>query len=944
MIQRVIQNRRKEEHVTEETKPRVKCPELDCGKDFQPIASGMIRAHKRDGLFCEGGGKAPLVEGPVVSPFDTAAPLEGSPEFTYRDTAGREHGNGGRLCRVCKRPHPLTPNGRVRTHPALAGPGNCEGGSDFPSGDYPDIEGATSTDPRPTAQELKDAEAAYSFGGDLPHDVETAAQDVIDRATKHGTRPTDPEVSAITANGHATDAAAAFLGLAGPGPETTGPEFFANFGGDCDTCGAAYDEGDRIRADGDGGWEAMECCGDVTGGQAPYSLTDASAAAGALTPEKPKRVQADIGEVADFFGVGGPTESAPAAPEAPKRVQASMGDVADFFGLGGPAAPTVAPPAPATAKADEISTFLAAVPAADDNADRYGRWGKYKILHPETGKDNCLFTRATTMAKDISSTFALNQWKRRKAVYGLTIEPSLLDALRLLDPEKKDDQKTIDALLEKAEQAAGSKIGAELGTALHSLTERLDKGEGSDIVPPAFSDHVREYRRMLTESGLVPVQELIERTTVVLQYSTAGTMDRVFLVTKRLVLNLPGRQVTLDPGEYVIGDLKTAKGMQYAWGETAIQLAVYAHGLNSHGYFDWETRLWVQPTQEGQLSHDLLKVREDVAVVVHLPADKARAESAPGVYGLDIGQGWAALGLVDQVRKWRSVKTLAGAMDVADLQIEPVQEEPAPAPKERHLHAVPSPSWEDRFSAVTSAEEAGALWKEASSTVPADELDRLVGIAREALARPVSTGCTACDEGGHVCPGCGDVTTHERPVCWSDLFRTVKTREEATDLWKESSAAGVPPDERDRLVGLAKEELTRLAALAAAVEAPPERNWSTEFSSVVTSDQAAKLYAEAVDAGLPADLLDTLVKLAKAKLSAPTAPPAVQPKRPVEVVPPPKAPEPAWGSRFAAVETKAAAGALWVEAEKAGVPKAELDRLVGIAKERLTALAQRQIV
>lgn len=40
-----------------------------------------------------------------------------------------------------------------------------------------------------------------------------------------------------------------------------GSWFPARFPGECDGCGGAFDEGDDIRADGQGGWEAYDCCG-----------------------------------------------------------------------------------------------------------------------------------------------------------------------------------------------------------------------------------------------------------------------------------------------------------------------------------------------------------------------------------------------------------------------------------------------------------------------------------------------------------------------------------------------------------------------------------------------------------------------------------------------------------------------------------------------------------
>jgi hypothetical protein len=46
----------------------------------------------------------------------------------------------------------------------------------------------------------------------------------------------------------------------GPDP---GPWFIAAFGGSCSGCGEDIEADDEIRADGSGGWERRECCGDL---------------------------------------------------------------------------------------------------------------------------------------------------------------------------------------------------------------------------------------------------------------------------------------------------------------------------------------------------------------------------------------------------------------------------------------------------------------------------------------------------------------------------------------------------------------------------------------------------------------------------------------------------------------------------------------------------------
>lgn len=41
-----------------------------------------------------------------------------------------------------------------------------------------------------------------------------------------------------------------------------GKWFTANYSGDCSICGERFERGEEIRADGSGGWQGRDCCGD----------------------------------------------------------------------------------------------------------------------------------------------------------------------------------------------------------------------------------------------------------------------------------------------------------------------------------------------------------------------------------------------------------------------------------------------------------------------------------------------------------------------------------------------------------------------------------------------------------------------------------------------------------------------------------------------------------
>jgi hypothetical protein len=106
----------------------------------------------------------------------------------------------------------------------------------------------------PTERDVRDAERVLMSGA--PDDVLSAAYGVLDDAQARGTYP-------------------AASAPADPGPEEEdpfaspaavvpdrGPWFASRYDGDCDGCGADFGEGDDIRADGSGGWEAKDCCGE----------------------------------------------------------------------------------------------------------------------------------------------------------------------------------------------------------------------------------------------------------------------------------------------------------------------------------------------------------------------------------------------------------------------------------------------------------------------------------------------------------------------------------------------------------------------------------------------------------------------------------------------------------------------------------------------------------
>ena len=81
------------------------------------------------------------------------------------------------------------------------------------------------------------------------------------------------------------------------------------------------------------------------------------------------------------------------------------------------------------------------------------------------------------------------------------------------------------------------------------------------------------YRDALATYGLV--SEMVEVPIVNDEFRAAGTADRICRTTKPLIT--PDR-VRIEPGELIIGDLKTGKKLDFCLPGYCVQMALYATG------------------------------------------------------------------------------------------------------------------------------------------------------------------------------------------------------------------------------------------------------------------------------------------------------------------------------------------------------------------------------
>ena len=453
-----------------------------------------------------------------------------------------------------------------------------------------------------------------------------------------------------------------------------GPWFGALYDGRCSSCEDAISEGDRIRADGAGGYECESCdgVGDEPDPEQPLVdgwQTQASAAAkrhleaASAAPVVEIRIPAE-----DMF------EDPTAPAERPRKINVS----------GQP-----------EAERDWLKRYIVRDPSTGDF-----RWLK-------NGKREGI-TRVTTFNKAAQNSKGLHDWANRNVVIGASLRPDILRGAHGLRHDNGDDatdkvhRDALNRIVAQLSEAAGAKVSADEGSYLHEETEFIDAGLKTwRESPAAYQQDLKRYVEALEEHGLEPVPGLIERTTMISEFGgVCGTFDRI-------CYHRPS-------DSYVVVDLKTGKTMKYAMDETETQIWCYAHGVNTNGIYDWNVDEWRAVPLDPNRG-DVVRVREDVGVIIHMPVQGKEAGTV-NVLLADLEAGRAHAELCHAVRSKATRKPTPWASWVAP-------EPPAPL------------SWGERFAAVRDKEHATELWREAKAAgVHPMTIQDLIRIARDALA------------------------------------------------------------------------------------------------------------------------------------------------------------------------------------------------------------------
>lgn len=461
-------------------------------------------------------------------------------------------------------------------------------------------------------------------------------------------------------------------------PVTKGPWHGALKDGRCTWCGDRYAEGDRIRSDGQGGWECEAGLEDDHSMDAPASWERPTSANVQLPPHVHRFEYGDDGKHSGSYCECGMEEAPrPQQSEADaflSTVGAALSD-ADAFLMGD---------AQEGEEAKQIQKYERLGYICKDPTT--GDFRRYK-----NGKKKGI-TRATTFNKAASDSFAITEWNKRNVLLGAARRPDI--AAKAHGMDVTEDKAQLDAWVEVLEDAAGGNVASGMGTDVHAWTEKIDAETHTlEDVPPAYRHSVELYVQTLRNAGLRVMPGLMEQTVFIPEFGgVAGSFDRVFY--------------HVPTGTYVIGDLKTGKNVgKYGWSEIETQEWIYAHGYNQFGTYNWETEEWDEPGHQ---------IRMDYGVVIKLPLVGPDAGTCT-LLRVDLDSGRAHAELCHAVR--------SGGKGKAEAFFLPVD-------------------WPDQFARVTTNQQAADLWKKAKAAgITPMTLQQLVGIAQRALST-VDTGRT----------------------------------------------------------------------------------------------------------------------------------------------------------------------------------------------------------
>lgn len=275
--------------------------------------------------------------------------------------------------------------------------------------------------------------------------------------------------------------------------------------------------------------------------------------------------------------------------------------------------------------------------------------GRVEIISPHDVDKRLLYTRCTTFINAISDSYALMQWEHRKVAVGLQRRPNLL----LSVAAHADDVGALNGIITKAKEAAFSSDAADMGTAMHTIYEKVDRGQDPGDIPAEYVPDLQSY--LAVTDGMR--HDYIEQRLVLDAYKITGTPDNITTFPARHPrwknVKLPdGRKLA---GKTVIVDKKTGRVDNYSILKIAMQLAVYS-------------RSWLYYPDGRRAAHGADTL---YGLILHSPVGSH--ECVP--IWVDLKKGWEHVLLCARVRESRNLgmKHLTAPFDAPEVEVPPIE-------------------------------------------------------------------------------------------------------------------------------------------------------------------------------------------------------------------------------------------------------------------------------
>jgi hypothetical protein len=249
------------------------------------------------------------------------------------------------------------------------------------------------------------------------------------------------------------------------------------------------------------------------------------------------------------------------------------------------------------------------------------------VSDPENPDKTLRYRRPSGYAKNLDDENALVDWRIWKAMQGVAHSRALAAEV---NSTREDDRPAKKVLREKAMDKGAANESADMGTALHAMTVRVEDGDDDFEIPDQYADDLLEFVSTLGAYGLVSSYSEIHMVND--PFRAAGTADRIFTTRYRLI---PPDGVPIEPGELVLGDIKTGKSLDFSAPGFCVQTAIYATGV----FYDIVTERRM-PTPA---------INNRWTILIHLPVGKASCT----LHWCSIEVGLHGAWLAHEVKEWQ---------------------------------------------------------------------------------------------------------------------------------------------------------------------------------------------------------------------------------------------------------------------------------------------------